>query len=188
MWDSTAAHVTALAASPRGRPGAWAEDYARYLSLVADVFAVTSVRAGPLFCFPESLADDPDCVTIDRRNSDLLKGALDEWVEDAENGALMVAAIVDGRAVSICATVKSSEAVHCAGVETAPPYRGRGLAERVVTGWAKLVRASGAEPYYATTFDNIASQKVAARLGLPLIGSEFSVYGAALHPDGRQPP
>lgn len=44
-------------------------------------------------------------------------------------------------------------------------------------GWAKLVRANGAEPYYATTFDNIASQKVAARLGLTLIGSEFSVYG-----------
>ncbi|MDO8799954.1 GNAT family N-acetyltransferase [Phenylobacterium sp.] len=177
MPDSTAAHLTALAASPRGRPGKWAEEYARYLSLAADVSALTAVRAGPLFCFPESLTNYPDCITIGRGNSGLLGGALDEWVEDAENGALMVAAMVDGRAVSVCATVKSSETVHCAGVETAPSYRGRGLAERVVMGWAKLVRANGAEPYYATTFDNIASQKVAARLGLTLIGSEFSVYG-----------
>ena len=78
MPDSTAAHVTSLAASPRGRPGAWAEDYARYLSLAGGVFTVTSIRAGPLFGFPESLADDPDCVAIGRGNSGLLKGALDE--------------------------------------------------------------------------------------------------------------
>lgn len=185
MPDSTAAHVMAIASSPRGRPGAWADEYAQYMSFAAGVSTVTSVRAGPLFCFPESLADYPDCVSVGRGNSHLLRGGLDEWVEDTENGALMVAALVDGRAVSVCATVKSSGTVHCAGVETALSYRGRGLAERVVTGWAKLVRANGAEPYYATTFDNIASQKVAARLGLTLIGSEFSIYGATLLPDSR---
>jgi len=89
----------------------------------------------------------------------------------------MVASLTDGRAVSVCASVRASETMHCADVETAPAYRGRGLAERAVSGWAKLVRARGAEPFYATTFDNLASQKLASRLSLSLIESEFSIYG-----------
>jgi predicted GNAT family acetyltransferase len=91
-----------------------------------------------------------------------------------------VAALVEGRAVSVCASVRASEAAHCAGVETSPVYRSRGLAPRVVAAWAKLVRTRGAEPFYATTFDNMASQIVACRLGLNLIGSEFSIYGEAV--------
>jgi len=90
---------------------------------------------------------------------------------------LMVAAVVDGRAVSVCASVSESATVHGAGVETAPAFRGRGFAARAVSGWAALVRGRGAEPLYATTFDNIASQRLATRLGLRLIGSEFSIYG-----------
>lgn len=176
--EATAEQIAAVASAPRGRPAAWAEAYARYLSLAESVSTLASVRAGPLFRFPEPLAAHPDCVAIDGRNSELLKGALDEWIGDAEDGALMVAALADGRAVSVCATVRASKHVHCAGVETAPAYRGRGLAGRAVMGWARLVRESGAEPFYATTFDNLSSQKLAARLGLRLIGSEFSVFGA----------
>ena len=179
MPESTVVDVAAVAATLRGRPGAWAEEYARYLTLAASVSTFASVRAGPLFQFPESLGAQPDCVAINGENSELLVGSLDAWVEDAEDGTLMVAALADGRAASVCATVRASEHVHCAGVETAPNYRGHGLAERAVISWATLVRQSGAEPFYATTFDNVPSQKVASRLGLGLIGSEFSVFGAA---------
>lgn len=183
MPDATAARVQALVAAPRGRPAAWAEEYAHYLSLVRTAATVTSLRAGPLFSFPEELPEPSECSTIDTRNLGLLKGSFEEWVEDAENGSLMAAALADGRAVSVCATVRSSKTVHCAGVETAADYRGRGFAERAVAAWAKLVRASGAEPFYATTFDNLASQKVAWRMGLRLVGSEFSIYGTASRPE-----
>ena len=179
MPESTVAEVAAVAAAPRGRPGAWAEEYARYLTLAASVSTLASVRAGPLFQFPESLGAQPDCVAINGENSELLVGSLDAWVEDAEDGTLMVAALADGRAASVCASVRASEHVHCAGVATAPNYRGHGLAGRAVIGWATMVRESGAEPFYATTFDNVPSQKVAGRLGPRLIGSEFSVFGAA---------
>ena len=42
-----------------------------------------------------------------------------------------------------------------------------------------MVQASGATPFYGTTFDNVASQSLAKRLDLDLdldlIGAEFSV-------------
>lgn len=175
--DAAAAQMQTLAEAPRGRPGKWAEDYARYLSLMKPIAAVTAIRAGPLYAFPDDAPAISGCVAIDRTNLKLLEGPLNEWIEDAEHGVPMVAAVVHRRAVSVCASVRVSATVHCAGVETAPDYRGQGFAPRVVAAWAKMVRASGAEPFYATTFDNLASQAVARRLGLNLIGSEFSIHG-----------
>lgn len=72
-------------------------------------------------------------------------------------GLPMAAVVVEGHAVSICASVRSSSTVHCAGVETLPQHRGRGYARHAVRGWAQLVRAIGATPFYGTTFDNVAS-------------------------------
>ena len=54
-------------------------------------------------------------------------------------------------------------------------YRGRGFACQAVTAWARAVQTLGSVPFYATTFDNLSSQGVARRLGLDLVGSEFSV-------------
>jgi predicted GNAT family acetyltransferase len=87
----------------------------------------------------------------------------------------MMGVVEESRVVSLCASVHASPAFHHAGVETAPAARGRGYAGRAVSAWAALVRTSGAQPLYGTTFDNLASQTVARRLGLTLIGSEFSV-------------
>ena len=78
-----------------------------------------------------------------------------------KRGSPMVAVLAHGRAVSVCASVRASAPVHCAGVETVPGYRGQGFATHAVAAWAKLVRADGVIPFYATTFDNLSSQKVA---------------------------
>jgi len=82
----------------------------------------------------------------------------------------MVAMVCDGRAVPICTSVIASKTVHSAGVETVSDYRRRGLGVQGVAGWSRTVQASGARPFYATTFDNIASQRLAARRGLSLVG------------------
>lgn len=108
-------------------------------------------------------------------------GAKGEYVKAELHAGLVCLngrAIADGRAVSVCATVRSSSGLHCAGVETARAYRGRGHAPRAVAVWANLVRSLGAEPFYATTVDNLSSQKIAWGLGLELIASEFSIYGS----------
>lgn len=185
LADEAATAIDALARAPRGRPGAWADDYASYISLISRVAHVTAVRAGPLYAFPETLREPPDSLAIDRSNMSLLNGTLDEWLADVDAGSLVIAALSDDRAVSVCASVRASQGVHCAGVETAPEYRGQGFAAIAVTGWANVVRTQGAEPFYATTFDNIASQRVAHAVGLNVVGSEFSIYGRASGGDVR---
>lgn len=153
----------------------WARDYAEYLGALSSVGPLTSMRAGQLHRFPDLLAFEGTAISMIESNADLLRGGLDEWLPDVTFGLPMIAMIADGRAVSICTSVIASKTVHEAGVETLPDYRRRGFGVKAVAGWARTVQASGATPFYATTFDNVASQRLAARLGLTLVGAEFSL-------------
>jgi predicted GNAT family acetyltransferase len=56
---------------------------------------------------------------------------------DVPKAQPFMALIEGGRAVSICASVRISGAVHCAGVETHPDHRQRGYASEVVAAWAQ---------------------------------------------------
>src|SRR6516164_10473736 len=98
------------------------------------------------------------------------------------------ASIEGDHAVAVCATVAGSQSAHCAGVETLAAYRGRGFAADAVAGWACAVRELGATPFYGTTFDNVSSQRVARRLGLSLVASEFLVYCQSSPRRPRQDP
>jgi GNAT acetyltransferase len=173
--DEIATAVEELSVRPRGRMREWAREYADYLRALSSVGLLMSMRAGQLYRFPDLLAFEGSCISIVEGNADLLRRGLDEWLPDVAAGLPMIAMVADGRAVSICASVIASKMVHSAGVETLPDYRRRGLGVQSVAGWARTVQASGATPFYATTFDNVASQRLAARLGLSLVGAEFSL-------------
>jgi len=175
--DDCATRLRAIADRPRGRPREWAREYGAYLAALGAIAPLASMRAGPLYVCPPGLAAAGACVSLGPDNAALLEGgALAEWASDARSPrGPMLAVVEDDGVVSLCASVAASSAYHQAGVETAPAARGRGLAGRAVAAWAERVRALGAEPLYGTTFDNLASQAVARRLGLRLIGSEFSV-------------
>jgi hypothetical protein len=41
--------------------------------------------------------------------------------------------------------------------------------------WARAVRAQGATPFYSTSWDNLASQRVADRLGFLPVGVDFHI-------------
>ena len=56
------------------------------------------------------------------------------------------------------------------GVATMPAFRGRRLAPAVTAGWSSLPQLGARALFYSTTRDNVASQHVIARLGLPLVG------------------
>jgi len=172
--DALADRLAGLAARPRGRPSRWADAYGEYASVLMAAGPLKTIRAGLLFAIADPLTEG-EVVAITSGNVDLLQAGLDEWVPDVAAGLPMIVAVVGGRAVSICASVRASATVHCAGVETLPDHRGQGLAARVVTGWARTVRGAGAIPIYGTTFDNLASLGVARRLGLRPIASEFSI-------------
>jgi hypothetical protein len=165
-----------IAFADRGRQRDWPRDYARYLNILASIGTVQSVRSGMLYV----VVDPPEiaAVPVTQANAGLLRDGLDEWLPDVDAGRLIYAAVVDGRAVSICASVRQAEGVHAAGVETLPAHRAQGFAVQAVAGWASAVLRAGATPFYGTTFDNLASQGVARRLGMRLVGSEFSVESA----------
>jgi hypothetical protein len=162
-----------IALAGRGRQRDWPQDYGRYLAVLASVGTVQAVRSDMLYC----VADPPEAnaIRVTTANADLLRGGLDEWLPDVAAGRLIYAAVVDGRAVSLCASVREADGVHEAGVETLPSHRRRGLAADAVAAWATAVLRTGATPFYGTPFDNLASQGVARQLEMELVGSEFSV-------------
>ena len=177
LADEVVLLLEGLVRRERGRPAQWQYEYGDYLSaLAAPNLRVAAMRAGPLYTFPDGLAPSGACTAINESNSHLLHNGLEEWLPDVATGQPLIAAVDGDRAVAVCATVTASRTAHCAAVETLAAYRGRGFATAAVAGWARAVRALGATPFYGTTFDNISSQRVARRLDLPLVGSEFSVH------------
>jgi hypothetical protein len=153
------------------RPGL----HRKYLELLALHAPAARVWAGPVFTFPDDMGADVRTVSIDDRNAHLLRGGFDDWLPDIRYRQPFCAVVEDGRAVSICASVRITDSVHCAGVETLAGHRRRGHAACTVAGWAFAVRSRGANPVYSTSWDNEASRRVAARLHLVPIGVDFHV-------------
>jgi predicted GNAT family acetyltransferase len=80
-----------------------------------------------------------------------------------------------GEVVAVCHSSRSTLVGAEAGVETAPAYRGRGLAGEVVLAWATAVRVEGRLPLYSTDWSNLASRAVARKLGLAMYGEDCRV-------------
>jgi hypothetical protein len=144
---------------------------ADYVSLMPA--PVERLWAGPSFALPDDLAAADSCVAVDASNAALLAGGFDDWLADVANRRPFMAVVEAGRAVSICASVRISPRVHCAGVETLAGHRGLGHGARSTRAWAAAVRGLGATACYSTSWDNAASRALAGRLGARLIGVDF---------------
>ena len=135
---------------------------------------VSSVWAGPAYRFPTTSAPPSgESQLIDPSQAGVLEPYLLEWSGDVEACAPFAVAMHDGAAVSLCASVRRTDAADEAGVETHPDFRGRGHAGRAVARWASEVRRSGRHPLYSTSWDNTASISVATKLGLIHFGSDL---------------
>jgi GNAT superfamily N-acetyltransferase len=133
---------------------------------------------GPAYRFPEHFRRPTHTrltgiVRITQANSELLRWGFGDWIPGLGSSQPCMAVVEDGRAVSLCCSVRISPQAHEAGVETLPDYRRRGYAARVVAGWAAAVRQLGCTPLYSTSWDNAASRGVAAMLGLILYGVDL---------------
>lgn len=133
------------------------------------------IHAGPVYLLPPLSAGPAAATALDAASADLLRPLLPDWVPDLPYRHPFVAVVRDGRAVAVCASVRITPGAHEAGVETSPEYRRRGHAVRAVAAWAGAVRGLGATPFYSTTWDNEASQRVAARLAATYLGTDFHV-------------
>jgi len=145
----------------------------RYVEILARSAPVERTWSGPTFTFPDPspVAGDADRVTAP--NASVLEPELPAWLPDVAVGQPMFAVVVDGRAVSVCCTVRVTERAYEAGVETASAHRGRGYAARATAAWARAVRDMGRVPLYSTSWQNTASRAVARKLGLIRFGSDL---------------
>ena len=143
---------------------------------VLDQLHATTTESSPIYWFGHPVAPRAEAVVVDGTNARLLHGGLESWLPDVPHRQPMVAVVEDGHAVSVCASVRIGGRSHEAGVETVPAYRRLGHAANAVATWALEVQRRGIGTlFYSTTWDNVASQGVARRLGLTFIGADFSI-------------
>ena len=136
---------------------------------------IERVWVGPAYRFPEHITPPTNVVRLSFKNAGLLKGDFTEMVSELNNSHPYLAIIEDSQAVAICRSVRLSSHAHEAGVDTLTGYRQRGYATSVVAAWALAVRTLNRIPLYSTSWDNIASQSVARRLGLVQYGVDYHV-------------
>ncbi len=148
---------------------------AEYLRLLETDSPVQNFWTGPAYVFPDqAIQPSREAVMVTGENASVLNGGFDEWLSDVQHRCPFLAVLHEGRAVSVCCSVRITSEAHEAGVETLKGYRGRGYATDVVAHWGAEVRRMGCTPLYSTSWENASSQRVAQRLGL-------RQYGVTLH-------
>jgi hypothetical protein len=142
---------------------------ARYMALLGE-----DVYHGPALAFPETIIRPSGIEFIE--SLDLLMSNFRGWTALEIPDRQPIAGVVqDNRAVSICFCARRSDVAAEAGLETAAPFRGRGLGARVTAAWAIAIRETGRIPLYSTSWSNHSSLAVARKLRLVTYASNWSV-------------
>ena len=94
-------------------------------------------------------------------------------VDDVIDEQPCFAVFLDGKAVSICTTVRRSPHAAEAGLDTHEDHRGKGYALEVTSAWARATRQQGRLPLYSTSWYNAASRRVAEKLGAIHFASDY---------------
>lgn len=136
---------------------------------------IERVWMGPAYRFSERITPPTNVIRLSREDAGLLKGNLADIRPELNSPHPCLAIIENSQVVSICRSVRVSSRAHEAGVETLTGHRRRGHATSVVAAWALAVRALNRIPLYSTSWDNVASQGVAQRLGLVQYGVDYHV-------------
>jgi len=151
-------------------------NYDRIRALLGSHAPIAGAWHGPAYHFPDAPLVPPDgAVRVTRANGELLRPTFADLIRDLDWLQPCLAVVEGGAAVSVCFSSRNHPRAAEAGVNTIEAARGRGHAVRAVTGWAAAVRAEGRIPLYSTSWDNVASQGVARRLGLVLYGADLSL-------------
>jgi len=148
------------------------EEYVRLLDKHAPL---RKLYMGPAYHFTEYPEPSRPLQAIAETDAEMLSGGFEKLIAELPAWQPFLGFVEDGRAVSVCRSVRITPAAHEAGVETLPDYRGKGYARDVVAGWARAVRSLGATPLYGTSWENTASQAVAKKLRLAPYGVDFHV-------------
>ncbi len=139
---------------------------------------ITREYRGPAYLIPEGTQEPTDAVLITQEKGRMLEAGfpwmLPHLTADIDIGPV-TAAVVNGSAVSICYCARLSPLGAEAGVETLDAMRGRGYATTAVAAWATAVRRGGPLPLYSTSWENVASQRVAEKVGAVCYGEDWEI-------------
>lgn len=149
---------------PEGR--GTAAPYAPIEAAVAAAAPLASRWHGLAYRFAEPSGDEHPAVVEIAEERSALVGPFAEFRSELDEIAPFFAVVRDGAVVSGCYSARRTDAGAEAGVDTAPAFRGQGLAAAVVHAWRAAIERSGRTPLYSTSYDNVSSQAVARRLGL----------------------
>jgi hypothetical protein len=147
----------------------------KYIQLLSFHNEITKVWQGPAYWCSKVVAPSTPPVAITDANAHFLKGGLEAWLPDVPHLQPFMVAVEDNHAVAVCASVRMIAEAHEAGVETLSAYRRKGHAFNVVAGWANALLEKRVIPLYSTSWENIASQNVAKKLGFALYGTDFHI-------------
>ncbi len=81
-----------------------------------------------------------------------------------------------GVILSACVAVRQNSESAESWVFTAPEHRRKGLGQLVVMAWAKGMLHAGIVPFYSHKIQNVASAKLANRLGLIPVFEEIAIH------------
>ncbi|AXF24115.1 GNAT family N-acetyltransferase [Burkholderia pyrrocinia] len=159
----------------------------RYLAMLAPV---PHWNVGLVYALPHALGFDTDArIALIDGDSDAGRQLLQSlsahgmpeglfstgFRSAADLWAPWCAAIVDGEVASVAFAARLSDIGAELGLATAPAFRGRGLAAAVTAAWSRLPSLQTRTLFYSTDRDNLASQRVASRLGLALRGMTLRI-------------
>ncbi|OME81087.1 hypothetical protein BK122_16705 [Paenibacillus pabuli] len=151
-------------------------DIAKLIRRVETFKPVKSVWMGPAYAFPEKCGEwHPNVQLIESHRTFLLEKHFPNLIEHLHEKMPVIAYVMEDSAVAVCCSARVSQQGAEASLYTAPNFRGQGYAAEAVKCWQYYVKESGRIPIYSTSWDNIASQTVARKLGLIQFGVDFNI-------------
>ena len=166
---------------PTGDPAVPPASISRCKQLLESALGEVESSGGPSYVVPPGTSfqsgaallrsDDEYKERLKSQDLKRLNWTAEEWRQLLAGDLGPWAFVMHGdRVVSICHTARLTERGAEAGVWTDPLCRSRGYAAAATAAWASLFAPGSQHLFYSTGAENLSSQRVAGRLGLPLIG------------------
>ncbi len=163
-----------------------------YVELLSREATVKHARSGLVYTFPNDFRYDHDVPLIrsDTPEGDRLVARFAEegmpeelvaqgFVDTGELWAPWCMALDGDEIASIAFTVgrgpASADVSAEAGVTTMPKFRRRGFGSEATAGWGSHPALRGRTLFYSTDRTNVASQRLAERIGLRFVGARLVV-------------
>ncbi len=121
-------------------------------------------------------SEDGEALIRSWKAEDVPEGLFELGFREVEDfWAPWCAVLVDGNVASIAFAARLADVGAELGLVTVKAFRGRGLAASATAGWSSLPELRSRALFYSTDRDNVASQRVASRLGLRLRGASLRI-------------